>query len=106
MYSSQSGSYDMVNSNICQSCGSVTMTHEETASNKMTGITYVVLGWIFFSISLLFIPILFGALALSMGFFTYSERSKTHGVILMLFAAMGLVLGSLFSFMVAGTMFI
>lgn len=106
MDNSQSGSYEVANSNICQSCGSVTGIYEETASNKKNGIIYVVLGWLLSIISFLFMPILFGGVAFLMGFMTYSERSQVHGVILMFFAASGLILGSLFSFFVAGTMFI
>jgi hypothetical protein len=103
MYNSES---DVVKTNFCQSCGRMTHSYEETDFSKKTGIAYVILGWFFFAVSLLFIPILFGAVAFCMGFLTYSVRSKTHGVILMFFAAMGLLLGSMFSFIVAGTMFI
>ena len=106
MYSSQSGSLEVENSNICQNCGKVTVLYSEAPSSKSKGIAYVVFGWLFAAISLLFIPILFGAVALFMGFMTYCERSKVHGVVLMSFAAAGLVLGSLFSIVVAGTMFI
>jgi hypothetical protein len=62
--------------------------------------------WLFSIISVVFVPILFGALALSLGFLTYTERSKAHGMVLMVFAASGLILGSFISFMVAGTMFL
>jgi hypothetical protein len=106
MYSSQSESYGAVNANICENCRSATITHEETTTTKGTGITYIVLGWVFFAISLLFVPILFGVGAFLMGILTFTGRSQAHGVILMFFAAVGLILGSLYSFMVAGTMFI
>lgn len=103
MYNSEG---NVVKTNYCQSCGRMTHAYEKTDSNKKKGIAYVIFGWFFCAVSFLFIPILFGAVAFCMGFLTYSERSKTHGVILMFFAAMGLLLGSLFSFLVAGTMFI
>jgi hypothetical protein len=106
MYSSQSGSYEMGNTKICHSCGSVTIKHEEKAITKKKGITYVVLGWMFFAISLLFLPIIFGVGSLFMGIMTFCERSQVHGAILIFFAAAGLILGSLFSFMVSGTLFI
>lgn len=106
MYSSQNRSLEVENANICQNCGKVTVLYPEAPASKTKGIAYVVFGWIFSFISLLFIPILFGALALYMGFMTYCDRSKVHGVILMSFAAVGLVLGSLFSIVVSGTMFI
>jgi hypothetical protein len=76
------------------------------AENKKKGLTYAVSGWLFFAISLLFIPIFFGAGALFMGYMTFHKRSPLHGVILMFFAASGIILGSLFSFLVAGTNFI
>jgi uncharacterized membrane protein len=100
MYSNES----RVNSNVCQSCGSV--TYNETVSYKKSGIVYMVFGWLFAAISLIFLPIVFGAAAFFMGFLTYYGRSKVHGAIIMVFASVGLVLGSLFSFFVAGTMFI
>jgi hypothetical protein len=69
-------------------------------------VAFVVFGWIFFTISLLFIPILFGAAAFFMGLLTFWERSQVHGAILMAFAALGTILGTLFSFIVAGSFFI
>ncbi len=106
LYNSQEGSFGVVNTSICQHCGSITKADGAPESNKKSGIMYVLLGWLFFAISLIFIPILFGAVALAMGVMTFTERSKTHGAILMFFAVMGLILGSLFSFVVSGTMFI
>lgn len=73
---------------------------------KSTGLAYVVFGWIFFAISLLFIPILFGAAAFFMGLMTFWERSQFHGAVLMGFAFLGTLFGSLLSFVVAGTYFI
>lgn len=105
MINSQGGSFEG-NANVCQSCGTIAVNYEEAALNQKKGIYYVVLGWMFFAISLLFMPILFGGGALVMGFLTYHERSQIHGLILMFFASVGLVIGSLFSFIVAGTMFI
>ncbi|WP_318502466.1 hypothetical protein [Bacillus sp. T3] len=98
MYNSQDGA-------ICQSCGNITLV-QEISENKKSGIVYAALGWVFFTVSLLFIPLLFGTAALAMGFMTYHERNVVHGVILMFLSAVSIVLGSLFSFIVAGTMFI
>ncbi|MEH7095586.1 hypothetical protein [Neobacillus vireti] len=106
MYNSQGGSLEAVNTHICQDCGRLTLKHEEAESNKKQGILYPILGWTFFVLSLIFIPILFGAAAFLMGFFTFHDRSKTHGAVLMMFASVGLILGSLFSIMVSGTMFL
>ncbi|CAH2713814.1 hypothetical protein BACCIP111895_00968 [Neobacillus rhizosphaerae] len=106
MYNSQSGSYEVVNTNVCHNCGGLTIKNEELSSDKKLGIAYPMFGWLFFFISLLFIPLLFGAGALIMGFLTYHDRNKIHGAILLFFAAAGLIIGSIFSFMVSGTLFI
>jgi hypothetical protein len=65
------------------------------------GTIYIVLGWVFFALSLIFIPILFGAGTFIMGFLTYRNGKQTHGVILMVFAVVGVVLGMLLGVMVA-----
>ncbi|WHY64796.1 hypothetical protein [Neobacillus sp. SuZ13] len=96
----------MINSNICQSCGSVTFQPDVSSTRKKKGLTYVILGWLFFAISLVFMPLLFGVGAVFMGIMTFCERSQVHGAILTFFAATGLILGTLFSFMVSGTFFI
>ncbi|MEH7081866.1 hypothetical protein V7139_03900 [Neobacillus drentensis] len=96
----------MANSNICQSCGSVTFKSDVSSTSNKKGLTYVILGWLFFAISLVFMPLLFGVGAVFMGIMTFCERSQFHGAILTFFAATGLILGTLFSFMVSGTFFI
>ncbi|MGG1675220.1 hypothetical protein ACIFOT_05630 [Neobacillus sp. NRS-1170] len=106
MKSSRGGPFEVTGANICQNCGRLTLKHEEHFSNRKLGIVYPLIGWMFFFISLVFIPLMFGAVAFCMGLLTYFERNKVHGVILMIFAAAGLILGSMISFMVAGTMFI
>ncbi|MEH7417931.1 hypothetical protein V7266_21900 [Neobacillus drentensis] len=106
MYNPQSGSNEAVNTNVCQSCGRITLKHDGAGSDKKQGLIFLILGWLFFVISLVFIPILFGAASFLMGFFTFHDRSKAHGVVLMMFASVGLILGSLFSFMVSGTLFL
>lgn len=106
MYQSQGRSAELDNSAVCQSCGSVTVLYPEKSTGKKSGMAFVVFGWLFAAISFLFLPIVFGILALVMGFMTYIDRSKAHGAVLMAFAAIGLILGSLISIVVAGTMFI
>ncbi|MCM3727828.1 hypothetical protein M3226_19400 [Neobacillus cucumis] len=107
MYNSQNGSYEVVNTNVCQNCGKITfLKHEGANSDNKQGIIFPILGWTFFVISLMFIPILFGAAAFLMGFFTFHDRSRAHGVVLIMFALGGLILGSLFSIIVSGTLFL
>jgi hypothetical protein len=104
--SQQGVSLNVVATEVCESCGRMTKAYEMPANGKKQGLIYALLGWLFAAVSIVFVPIIFGVLALTMGFLTYAERSKTHGVILMSFSAMGLILGSFISFMVAGTMFL
>jgi hypothetical protein len=101
MYNSNDLSYGAVNENMVQTIG-----YEETAGSKKTGIFYAVLGWAFSFIALVFVPILFGALAFSLGLITYYGRNKAHGVAVMVFASISLILGSMLSFFVTGTLFI
>lgn len=56
---------------------------------------YIILGWIFFAVSILFIPILFGAGAFIMGYLVRKENNETHGVILMVMAIAGAIIGTL-----------
>lgn len=106
MNNSKNGSYEMAGGDICHACGNVKVSFEGSQSNKKLSIFYTALGWLFAAISFLFLPIVFGAAAFFLGLLTYYERNKVHGAILMVFATLGVVLGSLFSFFVAGTMFI
>ncbi|WP_407267771.1 zinc-ribbon domain-containing protein [Radiobacillus sp. PE A8.2] len=118
MYCSQCGKELSGNAAFCSNCGAKTITEnkhttEETpfvnssyhktqtqTSQEKNGLVYVILGWVFFAISLLFIPILFGAGAFIMGFLTYKTRGTTHGVILMVMGVVGLLLGTLLGFIV------
>jgi hypothetical protein len=106
MYNSQGGSLEVANTHVCQDCGKIALKHEGAELNKKQGIIIPILGWIFFVLSIVVIPILFGAAAFLMGFFTFHDRSKAHGAVLMTFASFGLIFGSLFSFLVSGTMFL
>lgn len=99
MYNTQNGSY-------CQNCGNITLTHNEAVANKKSGLSFVVFGWLFLAVSLIFMPILFGVAALAMGFMVFHERSELHGIVLMMLALASTVIGTLFSFIVSGTMFI
>jgi hypothetical protein len=86
--------------------GSVALESSSIGQNQKRGTAYIVFGWTFALISLLLLPIFFGAIALYMGYKTFHVRSPLHGIAIMFFAGMGIILGSLYSFMVAGTAFI
>lgn len=106
MYSSQSESNNVVSTVICHSCGRASLKHQNKTTSKIMGLAYALFGWVFFAISLLFLPIVFGSASMLMGFLLYHNRSQVHGMILMFFAMVGLVIGTLISVVVAGTIFI
>ncbi|WML43985.1 hypothetical protein [Neobacillus sp. PS3-40] len=97
--------YNLQNKTLSEVNSIVTMS-EGTDTNKKKGLIYVLIGWTFFAISLIFLPIIFGSIAIFMSIMTYFERSEAHGTVLMIFAVMGLILGSIFNFFVTGTLFI
>lgn len=95
------------NAHVCESCGNQAV-YESTnydRTNSKWSLAYAIFGWIFAFASFVFLPILFGLAAYILGFFTFTERSPLHGAAIMTVAALGTLVGSLFSFMVAGTMF-
>lgn len=119
MFCSNCGSRLEEDAAYCHSCGAPAKgnipenQHIETVIQNQTqkpiesgrdlnnGTVYVALGWVFFGLSFLIIPILFGAGAFIMGFLTYRVRSQTHGVILMVMAVVGTVLGIIIGIIVA-----
>ncbi len=105
MYNYQNEAVNLANGTVCENCGIVKLTHEHSQSES-NGLAYVIAGWISFVISIIFMPLLFGAVAVGMGFMVLNLRNQLHGAILMFLGAVSMVLGTLFSFIVAGTMFI
>lgn len=61
---------------------------------KQSGNLYKIVGWISMAVSLLFIPVLFGAIAVIMGYL-YRSHDEKHGTILMIAGVAGAVLGML-----------
>jgi hypothetical protein len=106
MYNSKDLSYESADGSVCENCGKVAFSYTESVAGKKSGIGFAIAGWLFSIISLLFVPILFGTLAFALGLITYYGRSKSHGMALMVFAAISFVLGSLLSFFVSGTIFL
>ena len=98
-------SVNLANANVCESCGNVNAIQDH-AQPESNGITFVIAGWISWAISILFMPLLFGAAAIGMGFMVFNLRNQLHGAVLMFLGAASMVLGTLFSVMVAGTMLI
>lgn len=72
------------------------MEQQNPQQNPQQNNTYLILGWVFCGISLLFIPLLFGAGAFVMGYLTRKQPGReTHGFIMMVFAIAVAILGVL-----------
>ncbi|GKS55701.1 hypothetical protein IGJ91_001009 [Enterococcus sp. DIV0765f] len=101
-------------SKYCQFCGALQETDETTGAdavkksteqtiNEMkeqivhgqeTGKLYLIIGWVSMIVSLVFIPIVFGAIAVIMGYL-YREKDEKMGTILMIAGVAGAILGVL-----------
>ncbi|MGY4691766.1 zinc-ribbon domain-containing protein [Salibacterium sp. K-3] len=117
MYCSKCGMDINQDDNYCSSCGTGIGRSQVSASDDSAGGSsfpeendqgkkYVILGWLFFAISLILIPILFGTGAFIMGFLTYKKRNQTHGVVLMIFAVVGTIIGTMIAMAVRGDLHI
>ncbi|MCT2537909.1 hypothetical protein NC661_20185 [Aquibacillus koreensis] len=109
MYCESCGKQVEKSETTCASCGAkVTKLGEAIARERQMqpqiqpsskasskGIVFVVLGWLFFIISLLILPVLFGAIVFMMGLAVYQQRNQMHGVVLMALAVMVIILGFL-----------
>ncbi|MFF2449623.1 zinc-ribbon domain-containing protein [Neobacillus sp. NPDC058068] len=98
---------------FCPQCGSALQMEEAAAvsppdqyqssmPDRKAGTAYIVLGWIFFAISLLFIPVLFGAGTVIMGYLVRKNNSETHGTIMMILGVAGGILGVILGMAAAG----
>lgn len=67
---------------------------EQIAKGKLNGKLYMIIGWVSVVISLLFIPVLFGAVGVVMGYL-YRDHDEKHGTILMIAGVTGALLGML-----------
>lgn len=114
MYCSKCGEQIEENSKFCPFCGapqerSVTsggellkQGAEETLKDvknqidqkNQTGQLYLIVGWVSMVVSLLFIPVLFGAIAVIMGYL-YRDKDEKMGTILMIAGVAGGILGVL-----------
>ncbi|MEQ6207088.1 zinc-ribbon domain-containing protein [Enterococcus mundtii] len=101
-------------SKYCQFCGALQETDETTGAdavkksteqtiNEMkeqivhgqeTGKLYLIIGWVSMIVSLVFIPIVFGAIAVIMGYL-YREKDEKMGTILMIAGVSGAIFGVL-----------
>ena len=89
--------------NVCQHCGQAAIGTVEETTGEKKGVMYVLFGWLFVALSVVFLPLVFGAAALYLGAMVFFDRSRTHGAILMASAMFATMLGLLHSIFVAGT---
>lgn len=114
MYCRKCGKEITDESKYCQFCGALQETDETTGAdavkksteqtiNEMkeqivhgqeTGKLYLIIGWISMVVSLAFIPVVFGAVAVIMGYL-YREKDEKMGTILMIAGAAGAIFGVL-----------
>ncbi|MFZ4898422.1 zinc-ribbon domain-containing protein [Enterococcus durans] len=114
MYCRKCGKEIADESKYCQFCGALQETDETTGAdavkksteqtiNEMkerivhgqeTGKLYLIIGWISMVVSLAFIPVVFGAVAVIMGYL-YREKDEQMGTILMIAGVAGAIFGVL-----------
>lgn len=96
---------------FCAQCGVPTVSNPSSGSNepesdavkKHENVTvFIVLGWIFCGISLLFIPILFAAGGVVFGYLLRTKNKRTHGTIMMIASVACGLLGALLGMAAAG----
>lgn len=114
MYCRKCGKEITDESKYCQFCGALQETDETTGAdavkksteqtiNEMkeqivhgqeTGKLYLIIGWISMVVSLAFIPVVFGVVAVIMGYL-YREKDEKMGTILMIAGVAGAIFGVL-----------
>lgn len=114
MYCRKCGKEIADESKYCQFCGSSQETVEVTgieivkksteqtlsemkeqiAHGKETGKLYLIIGWVSMMVSLVFVPVAFGAVAVIMGYL-YREKDEKMGTVLMIAGVAGAIFGVL-----------
>lgn len=110
-YCPNCGSELSENSQFCPSCGknlreenlqsnhiqseSTRSTNMESKQKTNNALPFIIIGWISVGFSLIFIPILFGALSVIMGFLVKKRGKDTHGVIIMIVGVAAALFGVL-----------
>ncbi len=112
MYCRKCGKEIADESKYCQFCGSSQETVEVTgivkksteqtlsemkeqiAHGQETGKLYLIIGWVSMVVSLVFVPVAFGAVAVIMGYL-YRDKDGKMGAVLMIAGVSGAILGVL-----------
>lgn len=115
MYCRQCGKEIANESKFCQFCGAgqesevtldkplmkksteqtINEVKEQISNGQETGKLYLIIGWISMVVSLLFIPVVFGAIAVIMGYL-YRDKDEKMGTVLMIAGVAGAIFGFLF----------
>lgn len=112
MFCSKCGTKSKNEDNFCSQCGTaltleIATTIETSVRNlnngqpRKEGTVYIVLGWIFIAISLLFFPILFGPGSVIMGYMVRKSGRIRHGTIIMILGVVAAILGMIIGALVA-----
>lgn len=67
---------------------------EQIAHGQETGKLYLIIGWVSMVVSLVFVPVAFGAVAVIMGYL-YRDKDEKMGTVLMIAGVAGAILGVL-----------
>ncbi|WP_073991989.1 zinc ribbon domain-containing protein [Salimicrobium jeotgali] len=117
MYCSACGAENNQEANFCVSCGNSlnqatrvendnnsTSSANDISTNNVSNESsnlYLILGWVFSVISLLFIPILFAAGGVIFGYL-HRKNDQTHGTIIMIAAVACGIFGTIFGMATVG----
>jgi uncharacterized membrane protein YvbJ len=97
MYCSKCGEQIEESSKFCPFCGAPQERNATSGGELIkqgAGQLYLIVGWVSMVVSLLFIPVLFGAIAVIMGYL-YRDKDEKMGTILMIAGVAGGILGVL-----------
>ena len=64
-------------------------------------LVFIILGWVFFALSLIVLPIIFGPAGIVFGALTISKGKKTHGIIIIVAAIVFTILGFTLGYIIA-----
>ncbi|MBO1199547.1 hypothetical protein J3T65_08375 [Staphylococcus simiae] len=74
------------------------MAEQQKDNNTLV---FIILGWVFSVLSLLFLPIVFGPAGVVFGALTISKGKKTHGIIIIVAAIVFALIGFALGYMIA-----
>lgn len=111
LYCQKCGTQCSDDEKYCHQCGTSLMRTEELAGSEYKekvqgGTVYIILGWIFFALSLFFIPILFGAGTVIMGYLVKKSGRDTHGIVMMVLGVAGAILGMIIGAVIGAAAFL